>query len=69
MPVWALAMGRTREVKTHFPPREFITTSPQIHEFVARIHTICVAPNTLIQKFGFNRSRIGSALRYLASTL
>lgn len=63
MPFWALALSRTREAKTRFPPREFITTSPQIHGFVAGIHTICVAPNTPNQKFGLNWSWTGSALR------
>lgn len=69
MPLWALAMGRTREVKIYFSPREFITTSPQIHGFVAGIHTTCVAQNTPIQKFSFNWSWIGSAVRHLANTL
>lgn len=57
-----------RSKNMFFPPREFVTTSLQIHGFVARIHTICVAPNTSNQKFGFNWSWIGNALRHLANT-
>lgn len=45
MLVWDLNSGRSREVKMYFPPRDFRTTSPQIHGL--GIHTTCVGPQIL----------------------